>query len=234
MLKYFVRTTNQRNLDETYSQIDYELLINHGHDPIGHFIANLEVIAAQDVDAVILEDDLVLCQGFKEKVERVIKNNSNMIINFYSEPDYYFQTEIKDCLSWNQCVYYPKEQIHFLMEEMKKRVAEQNLPSLVSYSRLQTVIMREHGIKVLNCRPCYVQHLNYNTTVFIDYSFESINKHFNNDRRTPFFEDYLNQLGIDYNNKEEVLHRFKELRALLKQFVQNTDFNKYIKNEQIN
>lgn len=68
----------------------------------------------------------------------------------------------------------------------------------------------------------------------MEYSLENINQHFNNERRTPFFEDYLNQLGIDYNNKEEVLHRFRELRALLKQFVQNTDFNKYNKNEQIN
>ena len=234
MLKYLIRTTNTRILDETYSQIDYELLINQGFDPIGHFVDNLETILSQNVDAVILEDDLVLCQGFKEKVEKVINENNNKIINFYSEPDYYFPTEIKHYLYWNQCVYYPKEQIQFLVEQMKKRIAENNLSDKLSYSKLQTAIIKEYNIEVLNYRPCYVQHLNYNTTIFMEYSLENINQHFNNDRRTPFFEDYLNQLGIDYNNKEEVLHRFRELRALLKQFVQNTDFNKYNKNEQIN
>ena len=34
MIKYFVRTTGERQVDSSYSQIEYELLIDTEHKPV--------------------------------------------------------------------------------------------------------------------------------------------------------------------------------------------------------
>ena len=62
-MKYYVRTTLDRKLDKTYSQIDYEFLVDKEHKPIDSFIKQLEIIS--EYDAVLLEDDLILCNNFK-------------------------------------------------------------------------------------------------------------------------------------------------------------------------
>ena len=41
-MKYYVRTTEERKLDNSYSQIEYELLIDKDHKPIDSFIKQLE------------------------------------------------------------------------------------------------------------------------------------------------------------------------------------------------
>ena len=55
MLKFYVRTTLERQLDSSYSQIEYELLVDTEHKPIESFIDQLEQIS--EYDSVLLEDD---------------------------------------------------------------------------------------------------------------------------------------------------------------------------------
>ena len=77
MLKFYVRTTLERQLDSSYSQIEYELLVDTEHKPIESFIEQLEQIS--EYDSVLLEDDLILCKDFKNRIEEVI-NKHNAIL----------------------------------------------------------------------------------------------------------------------------------------------------------
>ena len=81
MLKFYVRTTLERQLDSSYSQIEYELLVDTEHKPIESFIEQLEQIS--EYDSVLLEDDLILCKEFKNRIEEVINKYPNKIINFF-------------------------------------------------------------------------------------------------------------------------------------------------------
>ena len=62
MIKYFVRTTGERQLDESYNQIEYELLIDKEYKPVKSLIEQLEIM--NNYDSVLLEDDLILCKNF--------------------------------------------------------------------------------------------------------------------------------------------------------------------------
>ena len=42
-MKYYVRTTGERTLDDSYSQIEYELLLDKEHKPIESFMKQLPV-----------------------------------------------------------------------------------------------------------------------------------------------------------------------------------------------
>ena len=91
MIKYFIRTTGERPLNKSYNQIDYELLIDKEHKPVESFINQLEIIS--DYDAVLLEDDVFLCEDFKNRIEKIIKKYPNKVINFFTRPWEYFKTK---------------------------------------------------------------------------------------------------------------------------------------------
>jgi len=81
MIKYYIRTTGERKLDSSYSQIEYELLIDSDHRYIDFFVDQLERIGNDD--CVIIEDDCVLCNNFKNRIEEVINQYPTKIINFF-------------------------------------------------------------------------------------------------------------------------------------------------------
>jgi hypothetical protein len=116
-IKYFVRTTNERELDKTYAQVNYTKLVDTEHKPVDSFINQLKLIS--DYDSVLLEDDLILCKDFKKRVEEVISNYPNYIINFFTAPNSYFKTKLCDKLIYNQCTYYPKGAGIMIAKEME-------------------------------------------------------------------------------------------------------------------
>ena len=105
-MKYYVRTTLERTLDSSYNQIEYTLLIDKEHKPVESFFNQLEIIS--DDNAVLLEDDLVLCNNFKEVIEEMISKHPNDIINFFQEPYDFYTSHYTRKFNWNQCTYYPK------------------------------------------------------------------------------------------------------------------------------
>ena len=109
MIKYYVRTTNERKLDSSYNQIKYELLIDTEHNARKSFVEQLEKLAELNQDVVILEDDLELCKDFKNRIESVIEQYKDKVVNFFYKPRNYFYTKEQKHFCWNQCVYYPKE-----------------------------------------------------------------------------------------------------------------------------
>lgn len=186
MIKYFVRTTGERQLDSSYSQIEYELLVDTEHQPLKSFIQQLEIIS--EYDAILLEDDLILCKDFKSKIETIIEQYKTRIINFFTFPWEYFETRETDRFCYNQCTYYPKGIGKIIAEEMKK------YPTFtLGYDVLETRALKHLNIKHIAYRPCLIQHLDND-------SFISKIQPVGHTRSSLYFIDYLDELNINYKD----------------------------------
>lgn len=207
MIKYYIRTTGERKMDSSYNQIKYELLIDTEHNARKSFVEQLERLAKLDDDVVILEDDLELCKDFKKKIESVIKENKDRVINFFYKPQKYFKTKIQKHFCWNQCVYYPNEILKKLAIEMRKQY---ELKPLMPHDEVENIALNKLGIENLVYRPCLVQHLD----------FKSLVGNVSRNRTSPFYIDYLDELNISYENAQIFANRIK-LYKLLVEHIKN-------------
>ena len=202
MIKYFVRTTGQRVLDDSYSQIEYELLIDNNGNSGKAFLAQLSII--NEYDCVVLEDDLKLCRGFKDKIEAVIEEHKDKVINFFTSPLAYFKSKEFNIFSYNQCTYFPKGMGSKIYEAVKI------FPTI---HNSQEKIMREGlfklGLTFFQYRPCLVQHLDTDSLMGHKMRYP---------RRSPYFEDYLNDLNIPYKEANTVSNRLKLKEYMEEQF----------------
>ena len=203
-MKYYVRTTLERKLDETYSQIEYDLLIDKEHKPVESFIKQLELISEEN--SVLLEDDLILCKNFKQKIEEIINQFPDKIINFFTFPKMYFQTRESKKFLWNQCTYYPKnisKQIALVMKKIKKQKDE--IGESLQYDVLESLALEELGMTHIQYRPCIIQHLDG----------KSLIGNGDSGRMTIYFIDYLNELNITYEEARKQENRLKLKYKLL-------------------
>ena len=205
MIKYFIRTTGERKLDSSYSQIEYELLVDTKHQPVESFIEQLEQIS--EYDAVLLEDDLILCKNFKNKIEEVIKQYPDKVINFFYHQDEYYLTREERRYSNNQCTYYPKGLAYKIAQEMK--IVYKFRPK-EQYSHLENDALLKLHLTHIQYRPCLVQHLD-NGSLIQKHKILRL-------RRTPYFIDYLDELGITY---EEAYEHKNELIQLMNEKFMN-------------
>lgn len=208
MIKFFVRTTGERELDSSFSQIEYTLLIDKEHKPVESFIQQLEIIS--EYDSVFLEDDVQLCRDFVQKISEVIDTYPDKIINFFTMPLSWFKTREFQSFCFNQCTYYPKGIAKELAKEMRKIEIEN--PGKFQYDILESMALKNMEVKHIQYRPCLVQHLD----------FKSLIGNRDNYRITPFFIDYLEDLNIVYDeaniakNKRELKYKIlKELGGKL-------------------
>ena len=202
MIKYFVRTTEERTFDY---DLNYELLVDKEKKPVESFIRQLRYIS--QYNSVLLEDDLILCKDFKDKIEDVIKQYPNDIINFFYRPTSYFTTHYSTKYCWNQCTYYPKGIALKIANEMEK--LHEATPSL-QYDVLEDNALYRLGLTHVVYRPCLVQHIDKSSLI------QETDSH--GSRRTIYFEDYLNELGIDYKDAFKTENRKKLYDLLNKKF----------------
>lgn len=205
MIKFFVRTTLDRKLDISYNQINFELLVDTEHKPTESFIRQLEYISTED--AVLLEDDLILCNNFKEEIEGVIRSHPNEIIQFYTKPCSYFTSHYSQTFVYNQCTYYPKGVGMVLANEMKlhNRVTG-------GYDLIENEAIHKLKLYIYIYRPCLVQHID-------NFSLIGKSKVYVFDRITPYFKDYLDKYNIDYNNPSEVFANLDKLKYEKEEFI---------------
>ena len=79
-LKFFIRTTKDRTLDESIERElgnNYTLLIDTEHKPVDSFIEQLKIIS--DYDAILLEDDVILCKDFVNEITKVVKKYKKLL-----------------------------------------------------------------------------------------------------------------------------------------------------------
>lgn len=189
-MKYYIRTTGKRELDETYNQISYTKLIDKEHRYIDFFVDKLEELGNED--CVIIEDDCVLCQDFKKLIEEAISKYPNKIINFFYWGMQYFKTKEDFNFVQNQCTYYPKGLSIKLAQEMRK--VHKEFPNLCT-DQCECIALERMNETHIQYRPCLVQHLNFDSLLGHKVNHEGL--------RTIFFIDYLKELDIDYNNLTE-------------------------------
>ena len=164
MIKYYIRTTGERKLDSSYSQIEYELLVDSKHGYIDFFVDQLERIGTED--SVVIEDDCVLCKDFKRRIEEVISKYPNKVINFFQFPCHtYFKTHESDVFLQNQCTYYPKGLTVKLAQEMRR--IHKDKPQLCT-DEVENLALIELGETHIKYRPCLVQHLNFDSMFVVE------------------------------------------------------------------
>ncbi len=202
MIKIYIRTTSERKLDESISRelgSDYELLIDYEHKPTKAFIDSLKKVKGEDV--IFLEDDVILCRNFKKRIFDVILHNQNSLINFFTFPTLYkFKILTPSQFCYNQCTYYPKDIIDLMLDYIDKHI---DIYEETSPEKVCKRIFTELNILSITYRPCLVQHIDKGSLM---------NHNRPSSRRTPYFIDYLDELGITY---EEANEHKKELIQLM-------------------
>ena len=203
-VKYFIRTTKDRELHHSIKEElgdEFTLLVDNEHKPVDSFIKQLKDIS--NYDSVLLEDDIILCKGFKQKIESAIKEYKENIINFFSYPSKFFTTYLAiGNFAYNQCTYYPKGVGEIIANEMEKIRQPYN-----QYDTLENQALWSLEIPHVKYRPCLVQHIDYSTL---------IQKSHPEPRRCIWFVDYLDELEIEYN-KSYTKENKEKLKALMKQ-----------------
>ena len=200
-IKYFVRTIGNREIN---IPIDYELIIDKEHKYTKSYIDALYKI--NDYNAVLMEDDIVLCKNFKEEIEKVINEHPTDIINFFSRPKDYFTTHYTNSFVYNQCTYFPKGLTKLLADEMMKcYIPEERVHRRIQrYGSLLCSVLIQLGIPHINYRPTLVQHIDKNST------YDGLTMM----RNTIYFKDYLDEIGIDMTQAYSLENR-KKLKELL-------------------
>jgi len=201
-MKYYVRTTLERELNDSYSQVEYDILVDKDRQPIKSFIKQLRLIS--DDNAVLMEDDIILCKDFKEKIEKVISEHPNDVINFFQDPFNWFESHYTQSFRWNQCTYYPKGLGKRIADEMEK-IYNNAINSHLQYDSIERMALNRLDLIFYVYRPCLVQHIDYSSL---------IQEPGVTCRRTLYFEDYLLELGISYDEayKKENLKKLQSMR----------------------
>jgi len=200
MIKYFVRTTNDRIFEYN---LEYETLVDLERKPVKSFIEQLKYISQWN--SVLLEDDLILCKDFKARIEGVIKQYPDKVINFFTRPNDWYTTHASNNFLYNQCTYYPKGLAMDIALEMEK--VWKMLPN-AQYDTLECNALNRLGLSHVQYRPCLVQHLDNDSLV---------GNTADGFRRTPYFIDYLDELNINYENAFTIENRNKLQKLLTKE-----------------
>lgn len=89
---------------------------------------------------------------------------------------------------YNQCTYYPKGITKMIANEMKQ------INNCKQYDVMENIALNHLNIKHIRYRPCLVQHLDNDTLI----QSTIIKK-----RRTLYFIDYLDELGVTYEEAKK-------------------------------
>ena len=197
-MRFVVRTvdfdkTRLNNVEKLKKEIpNLEVYVDTERDSYKAFMNVCDMI--DDTGAVILEDDVKLCDGFCEKIESIIaEKGMDKVFNFFEKPKCYFKTSYVggSQFLWAQCIYLPPHLGHKMREyydEFKtlkpKKWQGMATDCLVAY------VLTKEKIKYWRIRPCLVQHLDFKSAIG--------NRPTN--RQTPYFIDDLIKKGVDYDD----------------------------------
>lgn len=115
-----------------------------------------------DGSAVVLEDDVVITTNFQEKVEKVIVEHSDELIQFHSRTtdDIFIGPRLRAGISFynNQCLYYPAGMGKALLEYADSH-PEIFKKDPTGYDRCTAFYMQNNKMKYWNHVPSLVDHL---------------------------------------------------------------------------
>lgn len=81
-MKYIVRTTGERDIGYLQDAIPELIVTTEGSDAMEGFVSALRL--AGDSPTVHLEDDLVLCRDFKNRLEAIVAEHPSEVVQLFS------------------------------------------------------------------------------------------------------------------------------------------------------
>lgn len=161
-MKFIVRTVEPRDISILKKNIPNLIVVKDiKHDAMDTFFRGLE--AAEEDCAVHLEDDIILCSNFYEKINDVIKNHNEDVIQFFSmrKDDLTIGTRYINGSKFmmNQCFYLPYGMSKGLREWAKTAIYTDDIVKGAGYDILMANYFKENKIKYLNWCPNLVDHM---------------------------------------------------------------------------
>lgn len=168
-----------------------EVFVDRHHDWYRAFFDVCDMI--NSTGAVLLENDVLLCRNFRERIEAIIdEKGKDEVISFFEKPKVWLPTAYVggSNFSWMQCLYLPpgvpgraRQYLDEFRTNRPKQFRGVSVDIFLSY-----VFVKEK-IKYWRIRPCMVQHLDL----------RSLSGHAAK-RETVFFVDDLEDKGVDYES----------------------------------
>lgn len=170
MTKFLVRTVGTRDISNLQSAIpDLIVVKDRIHDAMDTFLLSLEM--AGDDAAVNMEDDIILCKDFYTKINKVIAEHPNDVIQFFSmrKDDLTIGTRYINGSKFmmNQCFYMPagmsKDLLNYAKTGKKKDgtlvIEDKSIAIGAGYDILMAWYFKDNKIKYLNYCPNLVNHI---------------------------------------------------------------------------
>lgn len=107
-MKIIIRKMPNMILDKSFEQLNGKYEICYNGDAMSTFLKSIE--NSQDCNCLNLEDDIILCDNFIEKINQIVEKYPNKIITFFTLKKRPMGINIENGKTFcmNQCVYMPK------------------------------------------------------------------------------------------------------------------------------
>lgn len=194
-MRYVVRTvswddTRLKNVDALKERIpDLEVVIDENRDSYATFLEACRLI--NDTGAILLEDDVLLCKNFTQRVAEVIADKGyDKVYNFFEKPKTLFKTSYVGGSNflWMQCIYLPPKLPMLIVNNYEdfKRHKPKKWRGMATDCLIQDTLIK-NKIKYWRIRPTLVQHL----------PFKSVIGNRPKNRQSPYFIDDISEEKYD-------------------------------------
>ena len=158
-IRFIMRTTDKEICKEYQEAIpSLEIEEDRTHNAMDTFLASLDTIG--ESPSVNMEDDIILCKDFVDRVKQEIKKRPNDVIQFFSmrKDDLTIGSRYINGSQFkmNQCFYLPKGMSKELREYAKSWGRYEEHPT--GFDILMADFFKERKIKYWNVCPNLVDH----------------------------------------------------------------------------
>lgn len=161
-MRYIARfvVSREANLENYRKEIpQVEVYVDRERNPIGSFVRALEM--AGNDPCVQMEDDCVLCRDFDKKVQAVVAERPDSLIQFFSmrKADITVGSRWDNAYLMGQCTYYPAGACASLLKYFKGSVWDLRQHEVDGLDLLVRDWLRHHKQKYWICVPNLVDHI---------------------------------------------------------------------------
>jgi len=159
-MKIIVRKMPQMVLDKSFEQLNGKYEICFNGNAMETFMKSIEM--SENDDCLNLEDDIVLCDNFLEKVNEVIAQYPDKIISFFTlkKRPMGINIERGKTFCMNQCVYIPKKRNKALLKYQPVWMkSKRGIENPTGYDYLMGDLMDLLNETYVLYQPSLVQHM---------------------------------------------------------------------------
>lgn len=159
-VKYRIMAMNLDDVDylDQIKGRDVEVILDQKHNAFDTWQRKL--LSAGDDPCVFLEDDVILCDGFRDEIEKVIEQYPNMMISFFTLRKIDRPTVMRGAdFCMNQCYYLPEKMARKIYEySFEWLKTERGKANPTGYDYCMADWLKEHKLRYILWSPSLVQH----------------------------------------------------------------------------